>query len=116
MWPGACYFEISLDRPYRYNPLHNDLEAYALGYSIASLRNNLFGRGREAVLATGLHEPDQIHHPPARGRLRLSEALRCARMRINRDKLEMKIWTASDCPDPGYVFVPEPNTSQGANS
>ena len=47
IWPGACYFEISLDRPYRYNPLHNDLEAYALGYSIASLRNNLFGRGKK---------------------------------------------------------------------
>jgi hypothetical protein len=33
--------------PYRYNPLHNDLEAYALAYSISSLLNNLFGRGKE---------------------------------------------------------------------
>jgi hypothetical protein len=41
------YFEISLDCPYRYNPLHNDLEAYALADGIASFLNNLFGRGKE---------------------------------------------------------------------
>ena len=44
---GDDYLEISLDAPYRYNPLHNDLEAYALAYGIASLLNNLFGRGDE---------------------------------------------------------------------
>ena len=32
---------------YRYNPLYNDLDAYALAYNIASLLNNLFGRGKE---------------------------------------------------------------------
>jgi TraM recognition site of TraD and TraG len=41
------YIEISLDSQYRYNPLHNDLDAYALAYNIASLLNNLFGRGKE---------------------------------------------------------------------
>jgi hypothetical protein len=41
------YVEISLDSNYRYNPLHNGLDAYALAYSIASLINNLFGRGKE---------------------------------------------------------------------
>jgi hypothetical protein len=41
------YVEISLQSEYRYNPLHNDLDAYALAYSIASLLNNLFGKGRE---------------------------------------------------------------------
>src|SRR5207245_5091695 len=41
------YVEISLDSQYRYNPLHNGLEAYALAYSIATLINNLFGRGKE---------------------------------------------------------------------
>jgi hypothetical protein len=41
------YIEIGLDSPYRYNPLHNDLDAYALAYSIASLLNNLFGKGKE---------------------------------------------------------------------
>ena len=30
---GADYVEIGLDSPYRYNPLHNDLDAYALAYT-----------------------------------------------------------------------------------
>src|SRR5262249_27627103 len=41
------YIEISLDSEYRWNPLHNDLDAYALAYGIASLLTNLFGRGKE---------------------------------------------------------------------
>ncbi len=41
------YVEISLTSPYRYNPLHNDLDAYALAYGIATLMTNLFGRGQE---------------------------------------------------------------------
>ena len=41
------YIEIGLGSEYRYNPLHNDLDAYALAYNIASLLNNLFGRGKE---------------------------------------------------------------------
>jgi len=41
------YVEIGLGSEYRYNPLHNDLDAYAVAYSIASLLTNLFGRGKE---------------------------------------------------------------------
>jgi hypothetical protein len=41
------YVEISLTSVYRYNPLHNDLDAYALAYGIATLMTNLFGRGKE---------------------------------------------------------------------
>jgi hypothetical protein len=41
------YVEVSLDSTYRYNPLHNDLDAYALAYGIATLMTNLFGRGKE---------------------------------------------------------------------
>jgi hypothetical protein len=41
------YVEIGLDSQYRYNPLHNDLDAYALAYNIASLLNNLYGKGKE---------------------------------------------------------------------
>ena len=44
---GEDYVEISLESHYRYNPLNNDLDAYALAYSIASLLNNLFGKGKE---------------------------------------------------------------------
>jgi hypothetical protein len=43
----ADYVEVSLDSPYRYNALHNDLDAYALAYGIATLMTNLFGRGKE---------------------------------------------------------------------
>ena len=41
------YVEIGLDSAYCYNPLHNELEPYALAYSIATLLNNLYGRGKE---------------------------------------------------------------------
>jgi TraM recognition site of TraD and TraG len=41
------YIEIGLNSEYSYNPLHNDLDAYALAYSIAALLNNLFGKGKE---------------------------------------------------------------------
>ncbi|PWT96952.1 MAG: hypothetical protein C5B51_32340 [Terriglobia bacterium] len=41
------YSEVSLETDYRYNPLYNDLDAYALAYGIASLLNNLYGRGKE---------------------------------------------------------------------
>src|SRR5260370_31225799 len=41
------YIESGLDSEYCYNPLHSDLDAYALAFNIASLLNNLFGRGKE---------------------------------------------------------------------
>ena len=41
------YVEISLTSVFRYNPLHNDLDAYALAFGIATLMTNLFGRGKE---------------------------------------------------------------------
>jgi hypothetical protein len=44
--PGD-YVEVSLASPYRYNALHNELNAYALAYGIATLMTNLFGRGKE---------------------------------------------------------------------
>ena len=43
----ADYIEISLDSEWAYNPLYNDLDGYALAYGIASLLNNLFGKGKE---------------------------------------------------------------------
>ncbi len=41
------YVEISLHSKWRYNPLHNDLDPYALAYNIASLLTNIWGRGKE---------------------------------------------------------------------
>jgi TraM recognition site of TraD and TraG len=44
---ASDYVEVSLASDYRYNPLYNDLDAYALAYGIASLLNNLYGKGKE---------------------------------------------------------------------
>jgi hypothetical protein len=33
------YVEISFESEYRYNPLHNDLDAYALAHNIEASRN-----------------------------------------------------------------------------
>ena len=39
--------KLALDSEWAYNPLYNDLDGYALAYGIASLLNNLFGKGKE---------------------------------------------------------------------
>ena len=41
------YLEIGLDTSACYNPLHNDLDPYAVAYAVGSLLNNLFGRSKE---------------------------------------------------------------------
>jgi hypothetical protein len=41
------YVEIGLDADVCYNPLHNDLDPYAVAYAIATLLNNLFGKSKE---------------------------------------------------------------------
>ena len=41
------YLEIGLDAGVCYNPLHNDLDPYAVAYAIATLLNNLFGKSKE---------------------------------------------------------------------
>ena len=43
----ADYLDIGLDTGVCYNPLHNDLDPYAVAYAIASLLNNLFGKSKE---------------------------------------------------------------------
>src|SRR5689334_16618856 len=43
----ADYLEIGLDTGVCYNPLHNDLEPYAVAFALASLVNNLFGKSKE---------------------------------------------------------------------
>ena len=41
------YIELSLDGSWCYNPLECDLDPYSLAYQIASLLNQLFGKGKE---------------------------------------------------------------------
>src|SRR5207247_6955273 len=89
------YFEISLDCPYRYNPLHNDLDAYALAYGIASLLNNLYGRGKEPLWQqayTNLVKFIILLHKVLRGYVTLFDVYECA---INPDLLEERIGEAA---------------------
>jgi len=44
---GNDYLEIGPDTGVYYNPLHNDLDPYALAYAIGTLLNNLFGKSKE---------------------------------------------------------------------
>src|ERR1700757_3702958 len=85
------YVEISLDSRYRYNPLQSDLDAYALAYNIASLLNNLFGRGKEPFWQqayTNLVKFIILLHKVAFDYVTLFDIYECA---INPEALERKI-------------------------
>src|SRR6266852_2611950 len=88
------YIEISLDSEYRYNPLHNDLDAYALAYNIASLLNNLFGRGKEPFWQqayTNLVKFIILLYKVAYGYVTLFDVYQCA---ISPPFLEQRIYEA----------------------
>jgi hypothetical protein len=88
---ASDYVEISLASEYRYNPLHNDLDAYALAYNIASLLNNLFGRGKEPFWQqayTNLVKFIILLHKVAFDYVTLFDVYECA---INPDLLESRI-------------------------
>jgi len=88
---ASDYVEIGLESEYRYNPLHNDLDAYALAYNIASLLNNLFGRGKEPFWQqayTNLVKFIILLHKVAFDYVTLFDVYECA---INPDLLESRI-------------------------
>jgi len=90
------YVEISLDSAYRYNPLHNDLDAYALAFSIASLLNNLFGRGKEPFWQqayTNLVKFIILLYKVAYGYVTLFDVYQCA---ISPPFLEQRIYEAEE--------------------
>ena len=81
------YLEISLDGAWRYNPLHNDLDAYAQAYGIASLLNSVFGKGKEPFWQqayTNLVKFLILAHKIADDYVTLFDVYECA---INPDKL-----------------------------
>src|SRR5579872_6642805 len=93
---GEDYIEISLDSEYRYNPLHNDLDAYALAFSIASLLNNLFGKGKEPFWQqayTNLVKFIILLHKVAYDYVTLFDVYQCA---ISPSLLEERIHEAED--------------------
>jgi hypothetical protein len=85
------YVEVSLDSPYRYNPLHNDLDAYALAYGIATLMTNLYGHGKEPFwqqASTNLVKFVILLHQVLDGYVTLFQVYEHA---INPDKLQRRI-------------------------
>ena len=102
---GDDYVEISLDSPYRYNPLHNDLDAYALAYGIASLLNNLFGKGKEPFWQqayTNLVKFIILLHKVLYDYVTLFDVYECA---INPDLLEQKIVQGDAAFGTQYVLI-----------
>src|SRR3984893_3246089 len=90
------YIEISLESEWAYNPLHNDLDGYALAYGIASLLNNLFGKGKEPFWQqayTNLVKFIIILHKVGFGYVTLFDVYECA---ISPEILERKIQEAED--------------------
>jgi hypothetical protein len=90
------YIEIGLDSEYCYNPLHSDLDAYALAYNIASLLNNLFGRGKEPFWQqayTNLVKFIILLHKAAYDYVTLFDVYQCA---ISPPLLEKRIDEAED--------------------
>ncbi|MCX6592330.1 MAG: TraM recognition domain-containing protein [Acidobacteria bacterium] len=85
------YVEVAIDGEYRYNPLHNDLEAYTLAYGIASLLNNLFGKGKEPFWQqayTNLVKFIILLHKVTYDYVTLFDVYECA---INPERLESRI-------------------------
>jgi hypothetical protein len=58
---AADYVEVSLASPYRYNPLHNELDAYALAYGFATLMNRGRRRSGSTSSAGALTNPEKLH-------------------------------------------------------
>src|SRR3984885_12816821 len=103
------YIEVSLHSEYRYNPLHNDLDAYALAYSIASLLNNLFGKGREPFWQqayTNLVKFIILLHKIAYDYVTLFDVYECA---IAPEVLESKIHDAERRLEDRYFVLVSPN-------
>jgi len=102
---GEDYVEIGLDSEFRYNPLQNDLDAYALAFSIASLLNNLFGRGKEPFWQqayTNLVKFIILLHKVAYGYVTLFNVYECA---ISPPLLEARIREAEETLGRPHVAV-----------
>ena len=59
------YVEVGLDSGVCYNPLHNELDPYAVAYAIATLAEQSVWPVEGAVLATGVHRPIEVRNSAA---------------------------------------------------
>ena len=88
--------------------MHNDLDAYALAYSIASLLNNLFGKGKEPFWQqayTNLVKFIILLHKVAYDYVTLFDVYECA---ISPDVLERKIQEAERRLEESYFLLVAP--------
>jgi len=102
---AADYVEVNLNAEYRYNPLYNDLDAYASAYNIASLLNNLFGKGKEPFWQqayTNLVKFIIQLHKVAYDYVTLFDVYECA---INPELLERKIREAEQLVHGRHYFM-----------
>src|SRR5258708_836843 len=102
---GEDYVEVSLQGEFRYNPLHNDQDAYALAFGIASLLNNLFGRGKEPFWQqayTNLVKFIILVHKVLYDYVTLFDVYECA---INPSLLQRKIEEGDARFEPEYLLV-----------
>lgn len=102
---GEDYLEVSLDSEYRYNPLHSDLDAYALAYGIASLLNNLFGKGKEPFWQqayTNLVKFIILLHKTLYDYVTLFDVYECA---INPHLLEQRILDGEELLSTHFILV-----------
>jgi hypothetical protein len=99
------YVEVNLQADYRYNPFYNDLDAYALAYNIASLLNNLFGKGKEPFWQqayTNLVKFIIQLHKVAYDYVTLFDVYECA---INPELLDKRIHEAESLIEGRHYFV-----------
>jgi hypothetical protein len=93
---GEDYVSVKVGGEFHYNPLYNDLDAYALAYNIASLLNNLFGKGKEPFWQqayTNLVKFIIQLHKVAYDYVTLFDIYECA---INRDLIRKRIAEAEE--------------------
>ena len=97
------YVELSLDGDWCYNPLESDLDAYSLAYQVASLLNQLFGKGKEPFWQqayTNLVKFVILLHRLADGYVTLQDVYRTA---LDEARLADRLQAAREALD----FVPE---------
>ena len=93
------YVELGLDGDWCYNPLESDLDPYSLAYQIASLVNQLFGKGKEPFWQqayTNLVKFVILLHRIADDYVTLQDVYRTA---VDEERLERKIGKAREALD-----------------
>ena len=79
---GDDYIEIALGGSWQWNPLDSDMDSYSLAYSVASLLNQLFGKGKEPFWQQAytnlIRWTIELHRTLPGGWVTLRDLYRCA--------------------------------------